>query len=223
MLKDGIIEYIHEKESSPKNPGNKSFFIQNGDTSTEIRLACALCYFSRFPKIFEKTSIWCFAVCLWQVPELLKGISKFPKNEIKVCENKEFSHFFIHIPFYICDSPHSTHSIQCQQTQRNHRCFVVAMSSSGPIMTNRPSDSSSTMEEAEFEEMEDIIEDLSDDNAFAHCNEDEEEEQEPKLTEFQMKNYFNSTMGGKDLQVLFAMAIGCNSMDIPGHKDPPFS
>ena len=43
-----------------------------------------------------------------------------------------------------------------------------------------------------------------------------------KLTEFHVKNYFNSTMGSKDLRVLFAMAIGCNSMDIPDHKDPPF-
>ena len=30
-------------------------------------------------------------------------------------------------------------------------------------------------------------------------------------------------MGGKDLRVLFAMAIGCNSMDQPDHKEPPFS
>ena len=46
MLRYGIIEYIHEKKSSPKNSGNKSFFIQNGDISTEICLACALCYFA---------------------------------------------------------------------------------------------------------------------------------------------------------------------------------
>ena len=30
-------------------------------------------------------------------------------------------------------------------------------------------------------------------------------------------------MGGKDLCVLFAMAIGCHSQDIPDHKEPPFS
>ena len=36
-------------------------------------------------------------------------------------------------------------------------------------------------------------------------------------------NYFNSTMGGKDLHVLFAMAIGCHSTDLPDHKEPPFS
>ena len=47
--------------------------------------------------------------------------------------------------------------------------------------------------------------------------------QHSKLTEFHVKNYFNSTMGGKDLRVLFAMAIGCNSMDLPDHKEPPFS
>ena len=44
-----------------------------------------------------------------------------------------------------------------------------------------------------------------------------------KLTEHHAKNYFNSTMGGKDLRVLFAMAIGCHSRDIPDHKEPPFS
>ena len=30
-------------------------------------------------------------------------------------------------------------------------------------------------------------------------------------------------MGGKDLHVLFAMAIGCHSRDVPDHKQPPFS
>ena len=44
-----------------------------------------------------------------------------------------------------------------------------------------------------------------------------------KLTEHHAKNYFNSTMGGKDLRILFAMAIGCHSRDIPDHKEPPFS
>ena len=59
-----------------------------------------------------------------------------------------------------------------------------------------------------------------------HCDDDEEddedEQKETKLTEYHAKNYFNSTMGGKDLRVLFAMAIGCHSMDILDHKDPPF-
>ena len=94
------------------------------------------------------------------------------------------------------------------------------------------------MEEAEVEEHEPILEDLSnggtdlDDNEKGskqgkdHCNDDnddgEEEQEGMKLTEYHAKNYFNSTMGGKDLRVLFAMAIGCHSMDIPDHKDPPF-
>ena len=30
-------------------------------------------------------------------------------------------------------------------------------------------------------------------------------------------------MGGKDLRLLFAMAVGCNSCELPDHKDPPFS
>ena len=47
--------------------------------------------------------------------------------------------------------------------------------------------------------------------------------QQEKLTEHHAKNYFNSTMGGKDLRVLFAMATGCHSRDIPDHKEPPFS
>ena len=29
-------------------------------------------------------------------------------------------------------------------------------------------------------------------------------------------------MGGKDLHILFAMAIGCHSQDVPNHKEPPF-
>ena len=31
------------------------------------------------------------------------------------------------------------------------------------------------------------------------------------------------TMGGKEIRVLFAMAIGCNTRIIPSDKDPPFS
>ena len=30
-------------------------------------------------------------------------------------------------------------------------------------------------------------------------------------------------MGGKDLHVLFAMAVGCNTRQLPDHKDPLFS
>ena len=58
--------------------------------------------------------------------------------------------------------------------------------------------------------------------------EEEEQQENPttqqqKLTEHHAKNYFNSTMGGKDLRILFAMAIGCHSRDVPDHKEPPFS
>ena len=108
-------------------------------------------------------------------------------------------------------------------------------SSSGRTKTNSPSDSSSSMAEVEAEEHEPILEDVSDGDTDSdddkgrtkkkdHCddNDDEEQQEEMKLTEFHAKNYFNSTMGSKDLRVLFTMAIGCHSMDIPDHKDPPF-
>ena len=91
------------------------------------------------------------------------------------------------------------------------------------------------MAEAEVEEHEPILEDVGDgdtdleDNKGRkkkkdHCNNDNDEEEQEgmKITEYHAKNYFDSTMGGKDLRVLFAMAIGCHSMDIPDHKDPPF-
>ena len=39
---------------------------------------------------------------------------------------------------------------------------------------------------------------------------------------FHAKNYFDSTMGGKDLCVFFAMAVGCNTRELTDHKDPLF-
>ena len=77
-------------------------------------------------------------------------------------------------------------------------------------MTNPPSYSSSTLAEVEVEEHEAILEDLSDGDTDSddpkkreniyHCDDDDEEEQqETKVSEYHAKNYFNSTMGGKDL------------------------
>ena len=66
-------------------------------------------------------------------------------------------------------------------------------------------------------------------NSLSTDDTEEEQQQEisstqqEKLTEHHAKNYFNCTMGGKDLRILFAMAIGCHSRDIPDHKEPPFS
>ena len=40
---------------------------------------------------------------------------------------------------------------------------------------------------------------------------------------FHAKNCFDLTMGGKDLHVLFAMAVGCKTRQLPDHKAPPFS
>ena len=52
---------------------------------------------------------------------------------------------------------------------------------------------------------------------------DQQESSTTKLSPYHAKNYFNSTMGGKDLRVLFAMAIGCTTRDLPSHKDTLFS
>ena len=46
-------------------------------------------------------------------------------------------------------------------------------------------------------------------------NDELPEENKTKLSEYNVKNYFNSTMGGKDVRVLFAMAIGCNTRNLP--------
>ena len=54
-------------------------------------------------------------------------------------------------------------------------------------------------------------------------DDDLQDENVTKLSEYHAKNYFNSTMGGKDVRVLFAMAIGCNTRNLPSDKDPPFS
>ena len=52
---------------------------------------------------------------------------------------------------------------------------------------------------------------------------EENNDETTKLLEYHAKNYFNSTMGGKDVWVLIAMAIGCHMRKLPSHKDPPFS
>ena len=56
-------------------------------------------------------------------------------------------------------------------------------------------------------------------------NEEEKQEVEPttKMSPYHAKNYFNSTMGGKDLRALFGMAIGCHTRNLRDHKDPLFS
>ena len=53
--------------------------------------------------------------------------------------------------------------------------------------------------------------DSSDEEKEEAAKEEEQETSMSELSPYHDKNYFNSTMGGKDLQVLFAMAIGCNT------------
>ena len=52
--------------------------------------------------------------------------------------------------------------------------------------------------------------------------ETKEDKQSTKLSPYHAQNYFNSTMGGKDLRALFAMVVGCSSHEFPDHKDPLF-
>ena len=100
------------------------------------------------------------------------------------------------------------------------------MSSTSRRRTNGDlSESSSTTALAEI--AQDIIEDVSgDDDSTSNAqtnNKDDGPTNADDDDDEEQSNYFNSTMGGKDLRVLFAMAIGCNSMDLPDHKEPPFS
>ena len=46
LLKDGILQYIRRSDSSQNYSPNPSFFVCNGNITTEIRLACALHYFA---------------------------------------------------------------------------------------------------------------------------------------------------------------------------------
>ena len=46
LLKDGILHYIRRSDTSPNYSPNPSFFVHNGNITTEIRLACTLRYFA---------------------------------------------------------------------------------------------------------------------------------------------------------------------------------
>ena len=70
---------------------------------------------------------------------------------------------------------------------------------------------------------EDASIDSSDEEMEEEAEEEtEEDKQSTNLSPYHAQNYFNSTMGGKDLQVLFAMVVSCSSREFPDHKDPPF-
>ena len=46
LLKDGILHYIRRSDSSQNYSPNPSFFVRNGNITTEICLACTLRYFT---------------------------------------------------------------------------------------------------------------------------------------------------------------------------------
>ena len=129
----------------------------------------------------------------------------------------EFLHFFTKIPSHSCgELPHSSAS-----NAACHHCAIlvtmnnVSKSSNALLSTHSSSTSSEndTLQAPQDDSEEQVI--INDD--------DIQDENVTKLSEYHAKNYFNSTMGGKDVWVLFAMAIGCNTRNLPSDKDPPFS
>ena len=92
------------------------------------------------------------------------------------------------------------------------------MSSSS--LEDKPDDDEDASIASSDEEMEEEADEETKDNKQEETKEDK---QSTKLSPYHAQNYFNSTMGGKDLRVLFAMVVGCNSHDFLDHKDPLFS
>ena len=135
---------------------------------------------------------------------------------IRSYSEAEFFHFFSKIPCHSCDKlPHSSTS-----NTRCCHCFII-------ITTNNVSKRSNALlamhssTSSENDTLQAAQEDSKEEDAI---NDDElQEENATKLSEYHAKNYFNSTMGGMDVRVLFAMGIGCNTRNLPSDKDPPFS
>ena len=109
------------------------------------------------------------------------------------------------------------HPMECQPTpplDKMDRDTVVEETNnkSSSVSSSTSSNSSTSLSNSS----------LLDENSSATEDEQQTMDEQP-LTQYHAKNYFNSTMGGKDLRLLFAMAIACNSHELPDHKDPPFS
>ena len=64
--------------------------------------------------------------------------------------------------------------------------------------------------------------DSSDEEKEKEAKEEEQETSTLKLSPYHAKNYFNSTMEGKDLQVLCAIAVSCNTHELPDPRTHHF-
>ena len=82
--------------------------------------------------------------------------------------------------------------------------------------------SSSSSEDKADDDEDASIDSLDEETDEEAEEETEEDKQSTKLSPYHAQNYFNSTMGGKDLWVLFAMVVGCSSREFPDHKNPLF-
>ena len=83
--------------------------------------------------------------------------------------------------------------------------------------------SSSSSEDKPDDDEDASIDSLDEETEEEAEEETKEDKQSTKLSPYHAQNYFNSTMGGKDLRVLFAMVVSCSSREFPDHKNPPFS
>ena len=92
LLKDGILQYIRRSDSSPNYSQNPSFFIHNGNITTEIRLACALCYFAGGSYLDITMShaigVTDFYLSIWAVVDAMNRCPslnfQFPNNRIRM-------------------------------------------------------------------------------------------------------------------------------------------
>ena len=128
-----------------------------------------------------------------------EGISKFLKTKWKFLHTLKIPSIGENITLVIYHFHH------CVVIHHHYNCHCCIMSSSSST-SSAPSDD-------------------SDNESSDNDNQEEEQETEPttKMSPYHAKNYFDSTMGGKDLRVLFGMAIGFHTHNLPDHKDPPFS
>ena len=164
----------------------------------------------------------------FNIPKWGHGISIFLFYEIKISPNQNFHQDSILYMRLMA-------SLMCLQ-----RITCIKYTMNVPelkLLSSSSSIDSISMLEEEADEDEDGDEEgrntgnssKSKTNSSSTDDTEEEQKQEisstqqEKLKEHHAKNIFNSTMGGKDLCVLFVMAIGCHSRDIPDHKEPPFS
>ena len=164
-------------------------------------------------KLRFRTSNRDFVACIGSGEYQTKGISSFNSKLLR----GRILHFFTKIPFHSCDKlPHSSTS----NTPCCH-CFIIITMNNVSKSSNALLSTHSSSTSSENDTLQAAQDDSKEEDAIN--DDDLQDENVTKLSEYHAKNHFNSTMGGKDVRVLFAMAIGRNTRNLPSDKDPPFS